>query len=124
MKYLAIIAVVLGGSYLTPLNAVADTQLEGAPNFESWSQVLDKVATEGASTEEVKFGANLLAKFFCDDELFQTEVNKTVESCNKVYLSLRSRCEKEIFEDTQKIYSIKKEAAKVARAYSACVGAI
>lgn len=114
MKYLFIMVLIAGGYYFT--------QIKETSNFETWNQVLDKVQAEGASNDDVKFGANLLAKFFCEDKYFQEEIGSTVESCNNTYLLAQKSCETLVFSNAPDLFSSKESAIEIAKEYTTCVG--
>lgn len=116
MKNLILLTAVLCCFYIYIQDAYAVIEVK------DYRSLLDKIAIEEVTNEEVKLGVNQLTLQFCKDELFQSAGGTTSSSCMEKYYAFKSICENDYFRNKHKIYSEKSQIIDIAQRYTTCVG--
>lgn len=116
MKKLLVLIALAGGIYLYFNNQAVDV------NIDSYGALLSKVEKEPVTVAEVKAGANLLTTFLCNDVSFQTTGVSTVKACTDKHLSLKSKCEEQVFSNVDYEITRKSEVTSLVKRFISCAG--
>jgi hypothetical protein len=116
MKNLLVLIVLAGGGYYYYNNQAVEV------NITSYQDLLKKVERDSVTSEEVKLGANLLTKFFCNDVTLQSSGFTSVRSCTDKYLAFKSTCEDRIFGKKNLTFTNKQEVTKLVKRFTVCAG--
>ncbi|NRB61971.1 MAG: hypothetical protein HRU40_02885 [Saprospiraceae bacterium] len=116
MKNLLVLIALAGGAYFYYINQAVEV------NIDSYRALLNKVENEPVTSDEIKIGANLLTKAFCNDVTLQASGGGSVRACTDKYLAFKDMCEDRIFGKEKRSFTNKKEVTTLVKRFTACAG--